>query len=325
MQSFDAPPGSGNFGWLEIDSEGAVDPAGRGFRIEAGSPRLIRCAVDGAARLWARPDRYLQGIWVLRSAHEESPRVLPPWRFDEARAHGAGSRLDAELHAAWAKATAKALFECPHPRLGPGTFRITRARTSTNASRWGGPREGSPSDPSEAYERTEPEWISWEGGFGITHPLRTRPREDDGRVRAWRKAAREGWLPPLVFLWISGLNAYVLLDGHARLRAAELEGVEPEGLVVWRVVALPKEDAGWRKEVVERYEYASRRYAVWQPETAAFMNGQLVDAFAPSDLVARSTAVVRADLRRVFVDEVRARLRQLGLADGHDMQEGIVP
>jgi hypothetical protein len=323
ITSFDAPPGSGDFGCLEIVSDRSPPDRDERFRIEAGTPRLIRCAVDGVARLWARPDRYLQGIWVLRSDHQESPNVLPPWRFDLARAAAHMSRDKGEFHAGWAKQMAKAIFETPRAGLGRGTYRFTRARTSTNRSDWGGPCGGAPADVSEAYESSQPEWLHWEGAFGVTHPLRSRPAEDDARVKAWRKAAREGWLPPLLLMWISGLNAYVVLDGHCRLRAAELEAADVDALVLWRVVQVPNEGTGWRDEVVERYEYATRRYAVWQPETAAFLNRQLVDAFAPSSLLARSIAVGRADLRDVFVVEVQERLRQLGQSPDHAMLEDL--
>ncbi|WP_285575955.1 hypothetical protein [Actinoallomurus iriomotensis] len=38
-----------------------------------------------------------------------------------------------------------------------------------------------------------------------------------GRVKAYRKLARDGALPPLLLWWISGLDGVLLLDGRAQL------------------------------------------------------------------------------------------------------------
>lgn len=58
-------------------------------------------------------------------------------------------------------------------------------------------------------------------------PLRTLSTETSGRVKAYRKLVRESCLPPVLLLWITGLDRYVILDGHDRLLAALLEGKAP--------------------------------------------------------------------------------------------------
>ena len=47
---------------------------------------------------------------------------------------------------------------------------------------------------------------------------------ESGRVKWWRKKARDKTLPPVLLWWFSGLRAYFVLDGHDRLLAAFLEG-----------------------------------------------------------------------------------------------------
>jgi hypothetical protein len=68
--------------------------------------------------------------------------------------------------------------------------------------------------------------------------LLTRELSDasDGRVKMWRKRAREGSLPPLLVWWCRGWSAYVLLDGHDRVHAALLDDVTPEIVVLADVV-----------------------------------------------------------------------------------------
>ena len=53
-----------------------------------------------------------------------------------------------------------------------------------------------------------------------------------GRLKWWRKKAREGSLPPILLWYVSGLNAYLILDGHYRLQAALDEQVAPQFLVL---------------------------------------------------------------------------------------------
>lgn len=53
-----------------------------------------------------------------------------------------------------------------------------------------------------------------------------------GRLKWWRKKAREGTLPPVLLWYVSGLNAYLILDGHYRLQAAIDENLPPEFLVL---------------------------------------------------------------------------------------------
>jgi hypothetical protein len=63
-------------------------------------------------------------------------------------------------------------------------------------------------------------------------PLRPLAGPDTGRVKAYRKQARAGALAPVFLWWISGLDCYVVLDGHDRLVAALSENVEPPMLAL---------------------------------------------------------------------------------------------
>jgi hypothetical protein len=63
-------------------------------------------------------------------------------------------------------------------------------------------------------------------------PLRRLSPGDAGRVRAYRRQAREGVLPPAVLWWVSGLDTLVVLDGHDRIVAALFEDAVPEVLVL---------------------------------------------------------------------------------------------
>ncbi len=78
--------------------------------------------------------------------------------------------------------------------------------------------------------------IDWAmSGNGSIIPLFAPPMdiEHSGRVKWWRKVARDtGTLPPLLLWFMSGLDAYILLDGHDRLYASLLSGVELDYLIL---------------------------------------------------------------------------------------------
>ncbi|MER5887480.1 hypothetical protein ABT160_27005 [Streptomyces sp. NPDC001941] len=86
------------------------------------------------------------------------------------------------------------------------------------------------------------------------------PGPDDGRVKAYRKQAREGTLPPVLLWWVSGLDCHLVLDGHARLAAAVAEDLEPSLLHLDR--ALPHDElaAGFER-AADFYAYELERFA----------------------------------------------------------------
>ena len=57
---------------------------------------------------------------------------------------------------------------------------------------------------------------------------------------SWRKQTRLDLLPPLLVWYIDSLNAYLLIDGHDRLLASQLENKSPEFIVMKSVLEMPK-------------------------------------------------------------------------------------
>lgn len=82
-------------------------------------------------------------------------------------------------------------------------------------------------------------WIDWfaDNGAWQILPLRPLDSSDAGRVKSYRKQVDEGILAPVLLWWISGLDCYVVLDGHDRLAAALAEETEPPLLALSSVSA----------------------------------------------------------------------------------------
>ncbi|WP_409297762.1 hypothetical protein [Pseudomonas sp. KCJK8993] len=75
------------------------------------------------------------------------------------------------------------------------------------------------------------EWIDWwHGGGKLIGLHRVDPQA--GRLKWWRKKAREGSLPPVLLWYVGGLASYLVIDGHYRLQAAIAENLAPSFIVL---------------------------------------------------------------------------------------------
>jgi hypothetical protein len=97
-------------------------------------------------------------------------------------------------------------------------------------------------------------YVDWFGaGWDGAVPLRPLSDVDAARVKAYRKLATEGVLPPVLLWGQSGLAGYLVLDGHDRLVAARAAGVTPPVLVLDRAA-----DARWLPGATADHENALR-------------------------------------------------------------------
>lgn len=75
--------------------------------------------------------------------------------------------------------------------------------------------------------------FDWDGfPFDSVIALKNLPDEYNGRVKWWRKKIKENSCPPLLFWWQQHCQSFLLIDGHARLKAHQLENKKPECLVL---------------------------------------------------------------------------------------------
>jgi hypothetical protein len=105
----------------------------------------------------------------------------------------------------------------------------------------------------EAVLRFEPAWVEEWGGGATEQPrpgdvvaLRRPSLAEDGRVKAWRRALREGVLPPALLLYNPLIERYFVLDGHDRIHAALLEGGVPPTVACYPVAKV--QQPGIRKD-----------------------------------------------------------------------------
>ncbi|MET9378657.1 hypothetical protein ABZX98_31735 [Streptomyces sp. NPDC002992] len=196
-----------------------VEVTGRprpGLCLRTAGNRLV-LTQGGDPLLFAVVERYNGGVDFYRTA---APRpVLPPLRAAEVRAYA--GRPDR-----WGHRVAEVLTADPDGPLHDGRWVLTDDTERLRIRDGRGPAAYWSELLVEGHPDGYIDWWIHNGSWEVL-PLRPLPDTDDGRVKAYRKQAREGILPPVLLWWVSGLDCHLLLDGHARLAAAIAEDVEP--------------------------------------------------------------------------------------------------
>ncbi|MFE7367256.1 hypothetical protein [Streptomyces anulatus] len=212
-----------------------------GLRPETANGNLIVLSQGSDVVLSGKVDDDRCGVEYSRTDHYRSP--VSPLRAAEVRSvaeHGQPS-----WYARWAHRFADALDSSTIGPLHEGRWVLSRRLAREGMTPTGG---GSAAQWRSLLLDDHPDgYIDWfDGSWGVM-PLRQMPPPDDPRVKAYRKHAREGILPPLLLWWFSGLNCHVILDGHARLGAAIAENREPAVLVLSRAPSEEQTRAGTEK------------------------------------------------------------------------------
>ena len=292
--------------WLTVSE--ASSP---GFAITVCAPRWLRIAAKERALLWARICNSYCGYDVLRGSSAAPIGVIPPIRFELAHAF-AGLSEEAKM-AAWARHFAEALAASSASPLENGEWLIAPVSNyewyeNATVRQW-----------ADVVSHKACEYVSWDHCVVPPLPLRPLSHEEDGRVKAWRKLARSGDLPPLLLLWVSGLCACVVLDGHDRLLAASLEGAHVQALVLSRgreVRGRPEEQEMISNVVATALEDSGDVQKAFQDHrkfTTGKANRMLLDAYVPMRILDSTYARTLEGGYSRWSDEVRQEAARQGL------------
>lgn len=263
-----------------------------GFAVSVCPPDRLRVSAGDEPIYWVRIEDGYYGYEFLRKEGASSWSIIPPIPFhvvDEIADGDPSSRTQrwSKQYASWRWASTRSPLSEGDWALGPH-MRWHEHNVLTMRE-----IEGIAAHKTRGY-------IDWDH---LVHPLPLREMSpaDSGRVKAWRKLARRGELPPVLLYWISGLVAYVVLDGHDRLLAAQLEQVPAPFLCLDRVTQL-QQDAGRQALILDSVEkaldHASRTKIDEAHESRKFTaekaNRILLDAFTP--LLAEQPSIAASNL-----------------------------
>lgn len=261
------------------------------LHLQAAPGYRLRLVSGDQPLLWAR----IAGYWdccVLMRGAPHTPWRLPSLSAPEVRAvaHAPGTPAWWE---AWAWKLGRALVDAPQSVLHAGRWclRPVRGLSADSSSRhavspmeWAFGQPPAPPHSVDAVLRFEPAWAErwWEDlpqhNPGVLLPLRAPSDPEDGRLKSWRKHARDGTLPPALLLYVDILSKWLVLDGHDRLHAALLEGQAPPLLGLWPYIESSRPERKLREEgALMGAELQLRAQAT--PEVIDRVNRQLVQSF----------------------------------------------
>lgn len=230
-------------------------PAHPRWNTDVVRPGRVRITAGDAARWWARQARDLACVSLLRGApmtHDDA--VVRPITRDDLSAVTASPGTIAWWRS-WSRWFLDAMMASGRSPLRPGRWWIAPivcadvasqrvvdrvVRRATLPPRWDAARTKitHAHGPAWTEDRWDENW--YVNGSGGLLPLRRPSPPDSGRVKSWRKRAREGTLPPLLVYAVSALDMFVLLDGHDRYAAAVAEGVPIPWLHVSGLTFIPR-------------------------------------------------------------------------------------
>jgi hypothetical protein len=289
------------------------------FRVELASGRRARVVRGETTVLWFRGRRWYQGHWCLTASvpRETEVAVVPPITAAEVRAVDEPAGSAAWLRA-WARWFARALIASPCTPLHAGEWQLVQLVPSGVDHLGMGKRADRArldvAPLRDTLARPALEYRSYSRPDLLVATRAFSP-PDAARVKAWRKHARDGTLPPLLALGIAGLAPTVLLDGHDRLVAAQLEGRTPAMLALWytydarRPASYLASNAEEREDLARTESFA----ALWGPTTTEQMNARYVWAYEGETYRdVRTRAFPIPGGRAQWDREVGARLDALG-------------
>jgi len=169
-------------------------------------PQLLRVIAGGATLLWARrEDPWSEHADFVRGELPARTDALPAITLaDQRRApRGAGS---VAWWTHWLRHFTDALARTPTAVLQPGTYALAAQ--------------------SRSHPLRVDDFVSLPGPdrYGAIEFTRRPSAPDDRRVLMWRRRARDGIPPALLYNWLC-IPGPLLVDGHDRLLAMALEGV----------------------------------------------------------------------------------------------------
>lgn len=299
------------------------------WSIDLARPGGVRISAGDAVRWWGVQQYQLRGVGLLRGA---------PMSADDAVVRAITTEDLMAVDAApgtvawwrhWSRWFVREMVASGRSPLRPGLWWLTpviardvgsltiadaRQVRDGLASRWNPVRRNIEHAEGDLWteDLLDENW-GLNGSYTLL-PMRRASRPDNGRVKSWRKRAREGVLPPVLVHYVAALTSFALLDGHDRYAAARAEGVPVPWLDVTavsfeeRYPPTASQQAGWARQM----EIVSN---VSPPLPTAKINQLYQLAYDDRPRPVRACyGRVLAGGRRRWEEEVTQRLAALGLS-----------
>nr|WP_315207387.1 ParB/Srx family N-terminal domain-containing protein [uncultured Albidiferax sp.] len=309
--------------WFGLAVEASLPPdAARKpvLRLETGDNYRIKLMQGETPLFWATACHGYTGVHLLKS-WADAEAAIPASTIDSALVQKHAALAPPARLPAWSRVFARALAKSPASFLYPGLWMFAGVEPQGGEWTFNSPRFQHSTWPiygvrESLQDETTCHVNWWINGSCDLLSLRRPTLPDDGRLKWWRKKAREQALPPILVWYLGCLDAYVIIDGHTRLQAAVLEDQPPAF-----IVAFSAKERRWPLDTQRQEHIVQELTQVGgTPRRKSLsidaMNTILIAAFDDRpDLQPRTHAWATIPSETHWLAEVKARLAEVGQLD----------
>ncbi|WP_143017450.1 hypothetical protein [Catalinimonas alkaloidigena] len=289
---------------LEIEISEATKPA---IRVMAGSGLKFKIQHDNMPIAWGRVASDYYGCWYLRNQFEwnkvEAP-ITPITSNDVERS--LEHQTERERLTYWGKFFLDALSKSNATIFYNGTWELSVALHDESHVSPFSSKHWKRFNSEKVFYPQRPLWIDWD--FRNTSPLlslKSQPSEDNGRTKWWRKKVREGTCPPVLAWFISALDSFVIIDGHCRMQAYELEHIKPTVLVLNAIQKVKITPDRATQESILRGLENRKIHPLKKDISVDLMNSLLISAFDDRPYNRPITSsIAKRDFAKEWLDEL---------------------
>jgi len=288
------------------------------YQLESGINCRFKLQSKENPILWGTFGSEYWGVWILNNKIDWKLKDMPVKPINSATVE---ESKNADYYKFWSRFFAKQLSNESQSILSSGLWTITIGSTFEN--RMANTSEFI-NDIENAFDKENPRWIDWDiGRNGSIVALKNEPNKENGRVKWFRKLVREESCPPVLVWYLSCIDGYVILDGHSRLKAFQLESSDVKFLVLNSVIKEEiKRDSKVQKNILLALEKRQNNQ-VKQKMNVEEVNKLLISAFDTRPYCRPITnAKARNDYEEKWSSEVRIQGVKLNL-NTNDIEDMI--
>ncbi len=275
------------------------------YQLESGiNCRFKLCSKENPI-LWGTFGSEYWGVWILNNKVDWKLKDMPVKPINSATIE---ESKNADYYKFWARFFAKQLSNESRSILSSGLWTLTIGSPFKN--RMENTSEFI-NDIDNAFDKENPRWVEWDiGRHGSIVALKNEPHQENSRVKWFRKLVQEESCPPVLVWYLSCIDGYIILDGHARLKAYQQESISANFLVLNAVIEEEiKRDPKIQESILLGIE-ARQNNPLKQKMSVEQINKLLISAF---DTRPYHRRITNAKARNRYEEKWTSEVRKLGV------------
>lgn len=282
------------------------------FYLESGANCRFKLYNDKKTVFWGTFGSDYWGVWILNNKTDWDISEMPVIPITSQIVETSKST---DYYKFWSRFFIKQLSgdKCCILRKGLWTLTVGSSceKRKPNVSEY-------INDVDNAFDKENPRWVEWDiGRCGSIVALKEEPGEDSGRVKWFRKLVREDSCPPVLVWFLNCIDGYVILDGHSRLKAFQLESVPAKFLVLNQVKETEVKCDPKRQRSVLLAVESRQNHPVKPKMSVEQVNELLISAF---DTRPYCSPVTKAKATRDYDEKWTSEVKEFGLKTNLDTE-----